>query len=91
MNIIKKINIMKMKTNQFFASCEANNEDKLASQLVDAFIQTMRSCNPDMKHLAGSDWLSIMLNDYHIEIVNGGIDIVPNGKPDLDVYLQIPE
>lgn len=69
---------MKISTNQFLKHLEETNQEKLAHQLCQNFIETMRMLNPDRKDLVGSDWLSIMLNDYSIDVTEDGIDFIPN-------------
>ncbi len=68
---------MKFSTNQFLEQLEQSGQQELADHLCKQFIENMRMLNPDHNDLTGSDWLSIMLNDYYINITNDGIDVVP--------------
>lgn len=78
---------MILTTNQFFAHCEQTGQDDLAQHLCDNFIKSMKMLNPDMKHMLGSDWLSVLLNDFYITIDGGELQIIPNNnKPDCEVY-----
>ena len=69
---------MKISTNQFLKHLEETNQEKLADQLCKKFIETMRMLNPDHEDLTGSDWLSIMLNGYSVDVTEYGIDFIPN-------------
>lgn len=73
---------MKLSVNQFLAHCEKTN-DPIAEHITSSFIETMRMCNPHMKHMTGSDWLLVLINDYSIvvdedERGNTDIQLVPN-------------
>jgi hypothetical protein len=46
----------------------------------------MITCNPDMVWMTGSDWLSVMLNDFCVEITDTEIILVPiSGNVDLTI------
>jgi hypothetical protein len=79
---------MTLTVNQFLAHCEQTGEDQLAQHIVDNFISTMRMCNPDMKWMAGSDWLSVMMNDYSIEITDKDIQLIPKGPVDFTLETE---
>jgi hypothetical protein len=68
---------MKISVNDFLAHCEQTNDDKLAIHITNSFIEAMQMCNPDMKWMTGSDWLSVMMNDYEILITDNDIQVVP--------------
>lgn len=51
--------------NSFFAKYEESNFD-LCNGIVQSFITACKQLNPNMNHMAGSDWVSMLLNDYSI-------------------------
>jgi hypothetical protein len=63
--------------NDFLAQCEQTN-DPIAKHICDNFIKSMSMCNPHMKWMTGSDWLSVMMNDYSILFTDNDIQLVPN-------------
>jgi hypothetical protein len=69
---------MKITTNEFLENCEKTNQNQLASSICNNFIDTMKIFNPDMKHMSNSDWLSVMMNDYHVLMDGENVQLVPN-------------
>ena len=65
--------------NDFLAQCEQTN-DPIAEHICDNFIKSMRMCNPHMNHMTGSDWLSVMMNDYYILFTDKDIQLVPKSN-----------
>lgn len=78
---------MKISVNQFLAHCEKIN-DPIAEHITCNFIASMRMCNPDIKHMTGSDWLSVMMNDYYILVTENDIQLVPNSESSLELFLN---
>jgi hypothetical protein len=76
---------MKISVNQFLAHCEKTN-DPIAEHITSNFIASMRMCNPDRKDMTGADWLSLMLNDYHILVTDNDIQLVPNSGADFEIF-----
>jgi hypothetical protein len=77
---------MKLTTNQFLAHCEQTGENDLAQHIVDNFIQSMRLANPNRKDMSSADWLSYMISNYHIEITDNDIQLVPNAGYDYELF-----
>lgn len=80
---------MKISTNQFLANCESTGQDELATFICDNFIKSMITCNPDMVWMTGSDWLSVMLNDFCVEITDTEMILIPlSGNSDISIYKE---
>ena len=56
-----------MSVNDFFAKYEETNYE-ICKFLCDNFIEECNKSNPHMLHMVGSDWLSILINDYNVLI-----------------------
>ena len=80
---------MKISTNQFLEQLEQTGQYELADQLCQQFINNMKMLNPNRNDLAGSDWLSIMLNDYYVNTTEDGIDLLPiSGEKQIYMFTQ---
>jgi hypothetical protein len=71
---------MIISTNDFLAQCEQTGEYTLAQHMIDSFIESMQMCNPHRKDMSRADWLSYMINEYHIEVSEDSMQIVPNSN-----------
>ena len=56
-----------MSANDFFAKYEETHYET-CKYLCDAFIDECRQSNPHMAYMTGSDWLSVLMNDYNVLI-----------------------
>ncbi len=66
-----------MTANDFFAKYEEEKYD-LCKNICDHFIEQCRMQNPTANHMAGSDWLSMLINDYNVVMHDtGDIFLVP--------------
>lgn len=68
---------MIISADQFLKECEESNKMELADHICQNFIETMKIYNPNMNWMSGSDWLSVMINDYNIEVTNDNISLIP--------------
>lgn len=72
-------------TNDFLQWCETNNPE-LGKVIVDNFINNMIESNPNRKEMTKSDWMRVMMNDYHVLVDDGGVLVTPNdGNHDYDI------
>ena len=60
-----------MSANDFFAKYEEEKYD-LCKYMCDSFIEHCQMQNPHMNHMVGSDWLSMLINDYNVVMYDTG-------------------
>ena len=50
---------------------------RFVETLCNNFITSMKKANTHMDHISGSDWLTVLINDYVLEINDKGISFSP--------------
>jgi hypothetical protein len=68
-----------MTTNDFLREYE-KKQPLIAQRVCDGFIKSMKEFNPNRTDMMRSDWLSVMLNDYDVQIHNDEIELIPKGQ-----------
>jgi hypothetical protein len=60
-----------MTANDFIQMMEESDFNR-CNRICQMFIDQCRASNPHMTHMSGSDWLSMLINDYNVVVIEDG-------------------